>query len=634
MFDFFRNNIKFLMVVLIVLIIPAFVLFGVEGYSGLREGRDVVAHVGKVEITRQQWDSAHRNEIERLAAQLPGVDRSLFDNEASRLESLERLVSQQLLALAAQDGLLFATDARLARELTQDPTIASLRRADGSLDVERYQQLLRAQGMTAEMFEASVRGDLVRRQVLESVLTTGFVGDNLSAQALNAFFEQREIQVASFGPADYMASVRVSDQEVQAFYEGQLSRFVTTEQMDVDYVVLSLNHVAAGIRINEADVRDFYEQNQANQALLEERRARHILLTTDGSNNAQVRETAQALLSELRGAPERFEALARERSQDPGSATAGGDLGFFARGSMVKPFEDAVFALQPMQVSDLVETEFGFHIIQVTEVRTPPAQPFEQVRPEIEAQLRQQLAQRQFAEAAEEFANLVYEQSDALDPAAQALGLTIQRANQVRRTGPADAAAHAVLNHPRVLASLFTDDAIRDQRNTEALEVGGNQLVAARVAQHHPVRQRSFDEVKTEARDMLVRERALALAREAAQRQLQAWQNGARPNLSPRTMVSRINDQNLPPQAVVAALSANAGPSTPAWTQADLGEQGVMLIYVNRVLPRAAVDAQRLALEREQLSDILGQAEAEAYMEQLRRRYKVDIKARPNPARS
>ena len=634
MFDFFRNNMKFLMGVLIVLIIPAFVLFGVEGYSNLREGRDVVAQVGTVEITRQQWDAAHNEEMERMATRLPGVERSLFDNESSRLESLNRLVDQQVLALAAQEGLLVTTDARLARELTQDPTIASLRREDGSLDVERYQQLLRAQGMTAEMFEASVRGDLVRRQVLQSVLTTSVMGPKLADQALNAFFEQREIQAALFRPADYRASVQVTDGDLQAFYDANAQRFMTVEQLDVEYVVLSQQAVAARVKINEADVRDFYEQNQANQALREERRARHILLTTDGADKTKVRDTAQALLAQLRSNPERFEQLAREQSQDPGSAAAGGDLGFFGRGSMVKAFEDAVFALQPKQVSDLVETEFGFHIIQVTEIRTPPAKPFEQVRAEIEAQLRQQLAQRQFAEAAEEFSNLVYEQADSLEPAAKALGLSVQKATSVRRTGPADAGSHAALNNARLLASLFADDALRNKRNTEAVEVGGGQLVAARVAQHYPARQRPFAEVQAEAREALVKERALARAREEAQTQLKAWEGGANPVLGPSMTVSRVAGQNLPPQAIAAALSAKAGPDTAAWAKADLGEQGVMVMRVNRVLPRVMADAQRLAMERTQLADILGQAEAEAYMEQLRKRYKVEIRAQAQGARS
>lgn len=634
MFDFFRNNIKFLMGVLIVLIIPAFVLFGVEGYSNLREGQDVVARVGKVEITRQQWDAAHREEMDRMAAQLQGVDRSLFDNEASRLESLERLVNQQVLALAAQDGLLVATDARLAQELTQDPTIASLRRPDGTLDVQRYQELLRAQGMTAEMFEANVRSDLARRQVMQSVLATGVVGPKLADQSLNAFFEQREVQMALFRPADYRAKVQVSDADVQAFYEANAQRFMTTEHIDVEYLVLSAQGVAERIRLNEAEVRDFYEQNQANKALLEERRARHILLTTQGADKAKVQAEAQAVLAQLRSNPERFESLAREKSQDPGSAAAGGDLGFFARGSMVKPFEDAVFALQPMQVSDLVETEFGFHIIQVTEVRTPPAKSFEQVRPEIEAQLRQQLAQRQFAEAAEEFSNLVYEQADSLEPAAKALGLTVQKASNIRRAGPAEAGANPLLANPRLLASLFADDALRNKRNTEAVEVGGSQLVAARVAQHYPVRQRPLAEVQTEAREALVRERAMALAREDAQTQLKAWQGGATPVLGPSAVLSRIASLDLPGLAVAAALSAKAGPTTAAWTQADLGEQGVMVIRVNRVLPRATPEPQRLALERRQLAEILGQAEAQAYMEQLRKRYKVEIRAQAQSERS
>lgn len=636
MFDFFRNNIKFLMGFLMLLIIPAFVLFGVEGYSNLRENRDVVAKVGRIDITRQEWDLAHRNEMDRLLASMPGIERSLLDNESSRMATLERLINDRVLALAAQDGLFLATDQRLARELTQDPNIAALRRADGTLDVERYQQLLRAQGMTPEMFEASVRADLARRQVIEGLTASAFLTPAVADQALQAFFERREVQVAHFRPADFRAAVQVTDADVQAFYDQNPQLFQSPEQVDVEYLVLDLDAVAARLQLSEADLRAYHEQNSANLALQEQRRARHILLTVEPGASvearAAVKAEAEALLAELRQHPERFPELARARSQDPGSAAQGGDLDFFSRGAMVKPFEDAAFALERNAISDVVETEFGYHIIQVTDIRRPAPEPFEVARPRLERELRQQQAQRRFAEAAEDFSNLVYEQADSLAPAAEALGLTVRRANGVLRTGPLDAGRDAALANSRVLEAVFAPDSLRTKRNTEAVEIGASRLVSARVLEHRPARLQPLDDVKAEVRERLLQQRAQEAAREEAQKQLAAWRDGAQPRLQAPVVVSRIDDQGLPGPALGAALSASAGPSTAAWTSADLGADGVMVIRVNRVLEREAPDAVRASLERNQLAELWAQAEAQAYLQALRARYKVQVLAKRQQA--
>lgn len=636
MFDFFRNNIKFLMGFLMLLIIPAFVLFGVEGYSNLRENRDVVAKVGRIDITRQEWDLAHRNEMDRLLASMPGIERSLLDNESSRMATLERLINDRVLALAAQDGLFLATDQRLARELTQDPNIAALRRADGTLDVERYQQLLRAQGMTPEMFEASVRADLARRQVIEGLTASAFLTPAVADQALQAFFERREVQVAHFRPADFRAAVQVTDADVQAFYDQNPQLFQSPEQVDVEYLVLDLDAVAARLQLSEADLRAYHEQNSANLALQEQRRARHILLTVEPGASAEARAAvkaeAEALLAELRQHPERFPELARARSQDPGSAAQGGDLDFFSRGAMVKPFEDAAFALERNAISDVVETEFGYHIIQVTDIRRPAPEPFEVARPRLERELRQQQAQRRFAEAAEDFSNLVYEQADSLAPAAEALGLTVRRANGVLRTGPLDAGRDAALANSRVLEAVFAPDSLRTKRNTEAVEIGASRLVSARVLEHRPARLQPLDDVKAEVRERLLQQRAQEAAREEAQKQLAAWRDGAQPRLQAPVVVSRIDDQGLPGPALGAALSASAGPSTAAWTSADLGADGVMVIRVNRVLEREAPDAVRASLERNQLAELWAQAEAQAYLQALRARYKVQVLAKRQQA--
>ncbi len=631
MFDFFRNNIKFLMGILLLLIIPAFVLVGVEGYTNLRENRDIVAKVGSIDITRQEWDAAHRNEMDRLVASLPGIERSLIDNESSRFATLERLINDRVMALAAQEGLFIATDQRLAQELTQDPTIASLRRPDGTLDVERYQQILRAQGMTPEMFEAAVRSDLARRQVMTGISDSVFLPRVVAGKAIEPFFERREVQVAHFRPFDFRSAVEVNDADIQAFYEQNPQLFQSPEQLDVEYLVLDLEAVASRITVSEEDLRAFHEQNQANLALMEQRRASHILLTVEPGATpdarAAVRAEAEALLAELRQAPDRFEELARTRSQDPGSAALGGDLDFFSRGSMVRPFEDAVFALERNALSPVVETEFGFHIIRVTDIRRPEAESFESARPRLEQELRQQLSQRQFAAAAEEFSNRVFEQSDSLTPAAEALGLTIRRADGVLRTGPLDAGRDAALTNQRVLQSLFAPDSIQLKRNIEAVEVGGGRLVSARVIEHRATHLQPLDEVRSEVRERLMQQRSLEKARAEARERLTAWRDGVAPSLQPAVVVSRIDDRNLPPAALTAALSANAGPSTVAWTEADLGADGVMVIRVNRVLEREAPDPVRASLERNQLAELWAQAEVEAYLQALRSRFKVQILA-------
>lgn len=630
MFDYFRNNIKFLMGFLMLLIIPSFVLFGIEGYSSFREGKDVVAQVGKTDISRQEWLAAHQNEVDRLVASMPGVDRALLDNEDSRLATLERLVNDRVLALAATEGLFLTTDQRLARELTQDPAIAALRQPDGTLDVERYRELLRGQGLSPEQFEANVRADLARRQVAQGIAASSFVSDASARTALQAFFERREVQVAHFRPADFRNRVQVSDADVQAFYDQNTAAFQTLEQADVEYLVLDLDAVARNVRLNENDLRAYHEQNSASLAQQEQRRARHILLTVEPGASADakaaVRAQADALLAQLRQSPERFAELARTRSQDPGSAQQGGDLDFFGRGAMVKAFEDAAFALERGQLSDVVETEFGFHLIQVTDVRRPQPEPFEQARPRLEAELAQQQAQRQFAEAAEDFSNLVYEQADSLAPAAAKLGLTVRSATGLLRSGPQNPQRDAVLAHPRVLAAVFTAEALAQKRNSEAIEVGPSQLVSVRVLQHRPAQVRPLAEVATDVRERLVQQRALEAARTEAQAQLLAWQAlPAAAKLQAPVVVSRDGAQGLPPPAVVAALSAAAGPSTPAWTSADLGADGWMVLRVNRVLPRDQADATRAQQEREQLTQLWAQSESQAFLQALRARFKVKI---------
>jgi peptidyl-prolyl cis-trans isomerase D len=628
MFDFFRKHMKLFMSLLFIPLVIGFVLFGVQGYQDGADGADKVAEVAGKAITRQELDNAHRREVEQRLEAMPGIDRALLESDAARAVTLDRLIAERVLALAAHKQHVVTSDQRLVRELAQDPGIASLRGADGKLDLQRYNEALRAQGLTPEQYENSLRQDIARRQVLLGVSESALLPAAVAQPALGAWFERREIQVARFVPADFTAKVQVSDADIESYYQGHPSRFLSPEQADIEYLVLDLDAVARRIQPSDADLHARYEQELAKLSQNEQRRASHILLTVASgaaeADKAQVKAKAQALLAELRQKPARFAELARAHSQDPGSAAKGGDLDFFARGAMVKPFEEAAFALAKGQISELVESEFGFHIIELTDVRQPPRPSFESQRARIEQELKRQQALKAYPEAAEQFTNLVYEQADGLKSVADKLGLSLKSAKDLSRTGPA-AGGDALLSDAKLLKAVFADDALRSQRNTEAVEIGANQMVAARVLQHRPAVTRPLTEVAAEVRQLLVQQRALELAQAEGKARLQAWKGGVAASLPAAIVISRQQNQGQAPQLVSAALSAWIGKDQPAWVGVDLGAQGYAVVRVNQTLAAGAVAPQQAEQRRAQLAQMWSQAEIQAYLEALKKRYQVKI---------
>jgi peptidyl-prolyl cis-trans isomerase D len=627
MFDSIRNHKKYLMGFLMILIIPSFVLFGIEGYTRFDGTGEAVASVDGQDITQAEWDQAHQIESQRLREAMPTLDARLLDSPEARYATLERLVRDRVLATAAQKLNLFTSDQRLARELQQNEAIAALRKPDGSLDVEAYRALVARQNMTPEMFEARVRADLSQRQVSQSIVGSGFAPAGLANVSLNAFFERREVQVARFNAADFAAQVKPTDADIEAFYNANGPLFQAPEQADIEYLVLDAGALQASLALNEADVRAYYDQNAGRLAGTEERRASQILLNVPAGASAAdkeaVRAKAAALLEQVRKNPASFADVAKAQSQDAVSAANGGDMDFFARGDMIKPFADAAFSLSKGGISDLVETDLGFHIIQLTDIKSPPQRSFEAMKPEIEAELRQQQAQKQFAEAAETFSNLVYEQADSLKPAADRLKLEIRTAQGVQRQP--EASTTGVLANEGLLAAVFAPDAVDQKRNTEAIETGSNQLVSARVVKHSPARTRALDEVREAVRIRLVAQRAAELAREEGDKQLQAWKaGGAATGLSAAQTVSRENPQGLPQTVLAAALSAEPK-SLPAWVGVPLGAEGYVVVKVEKVLPRTPREAQALSQEVQQYSQWWSTAESLAYYETLKERFKAKI---------
>lgn len=638
MFEFVRKHTRLLQFVLVLLIFPSFVFFGIQGYSRFMDGsNDAVAKVAGQSITRNELDAAHRDQIERVRRQMPGLDAKLFDTPEMRQQTLEALVRERVLLAGADKLNLVTTDERLLHDLVQVPQIAALRKPDGSIDTQAYRALVQAQGLTVEGFEQRVRQDGMLRQVLDGVSGTAFAPTTSTNAAVDALLQQREIQVQRFDTKDFLAKVNPSDAEIEAYYKdpAHAAQFEAPEQATVEYVMLDVDTLKKSITVPDDKLQDYYKQNERRFTAPEERRASHILVKADKAAPAADREKAKAkaekLLAEVKKNPASFADVARKNSDDPGSAERGGDLDFFARGAMVKPFEDAAFALKQGEISGIVESDFGFHIIQVTGVRGGQKKTFDQARPEIVDEVGKQLAQAEYSKDALDFTNLVYEQPDSLKPTADKFKLEIRTVQNVRRKpGPETAGP---LANPKFLDALFGPEALRNKRNTEAVEVGPNQLVSGRVVQYAPAHQRPLAEVRQAVRDSVAAQQAEALARkegEARLAALRAAPDTAMPGAA--LTVSRAQLREMPREIVDAAMRAPSA-KLPAFAGVDLPGQGYAVVKIGKVLGRdvAAVDDRRA---QAQYAQSWGDAEGQAYYEALKARMRAQVLLHPAAAAS
>jgi peptidyl-prolyl cis-trans isomerase D len=628
MFEFVRKHTRLLQFVLVLLIFPSFVFFGIQGYSRFMGGENTtVAKVAGRNITLSEWTAAQRDQIERVRRQMPGVDPKLFDTPEMKKEVLETLVREHVLLAAADKLHLVTTNERLERELMSVPQLAALKRPDGSFDVDAYKALLGAQGMTPPMFEARMRQEVTQRQVLQGLSATAIGPASSSGAAFDALLQQREIQVQRFDTKDALAKVNPTDTELEAYYKNpaNAAQFDAPEQASIEYLVLDIDALKKGISVPEEELRKYYAENEARFTTPPERRASHILVKAEKSGPAAEREKAKAkaekLLAEVKKNPASFADIARKNSDDPGSAEKGGDLDFFGRGAMVKPFEDAAFGLKQGEISGVVESDFGYHIIQVTGARGGEKKSFEQVRAEIEDEARKQQAQRKFSEAAVEFTNMVYEQADSLKPAADKFKLELRKAEGVKRT-PA-AGATGALASPKFLDALFGADALRNKRNTEAIEIGANQLASARIVQYSPAHQRPFAEVKAAVREKVAAEQAAALARKDGETRLAELRKAPDTVLAaPAQTISRAQTRELPRELIDATLRAPAD-KLPAYVGVELPGQGYAVVKLVKVLGRdpAAADAVRV---QSQYAQAWGDAESQAYYAALRSRLRAE----------
>ncbi|PLP97007.1 SurA N-terminal domain-containing protein [Cupriavidus pauculus] len=630
MLDFVRNNRRLMLLLLLVLVFPSFVFFGVESYSRFMDSSHDAAKVDGRTITVQEVDNVVRDQTERMRQMLgSNYDPRMFEGAAARQSVLDQLILQRVVADATAKKNLTVSNEQLRQAIESIPAIAQLRGPDGKFDEKAYIQLLAQQGMTPEQLDARMRFELATQQLGGAVGTTAFVPKSLLDRLIAIRDQQRDVQAMLIKPADFTSKVTADAAALKAYYESHQSAYTTPEQAKVEYVVLSGDAMAASQTVTPEELKSFYDSNAQRFRTEEQRRASHILITVPkdakDADRKAAKDKAEKLLEDVRKHPETFADVAKKNSQDPGSAEKGGDLGFMGRGALVKPFEDAMYALKDGQISDLVETDYGYHIIKLTGIKPAATQPLDEVRPELEAELKKQLASKAYTEQADAFGNTVYEQSDSLKPAADKFKLTIQTADNVTRQPNPALGKDNPLNNDKVLKALFSDDTIKNKRNTEAIQVGPTTLVAARIVDYRPATARKFEDVEAQVRQAYVAQQAAELARKDGEAKLEALKKADSANGFGSTLtVSRAKADNLSPKAVDAIMRADAT-KLPSVVGVDLGADGYAIYRITKVSTPAEANAGQRQADAQQLSQLAGQTELAAYYESLKAQAKVKI---------
>ena len=508
----------FATIVIVIIGVP-FALWGINSYFE-NNASNAVAEVNGAEIGAERYREAFNQRARAMQQMMGGrVDARLFSDPGFKRQVLDSLVDEVLVVQAAQDAGYRVGDVQLSEEIA---TIPQFQR-EGRFDPARYQEALRSAGYTSARFEQGMRQDLLAQQFGAGFSETAAIGTDDVNALIRVEAQQREFRFLLFPAVRYVANAQVPESAVTEYYEAHPDEFKTVEQVKLQYLRLGTDQLKAEVNISEDELRAAYDDEAARFSTPEERRASHILVelppNADAATQAAAQKRAEELYARARKG-EDFAKLAREHSKDPGSAAKGGDLGFSQRGAFVKEFEDTLFAMQAGDISKPVKTQYGYHIIKLTAIKPGTRKPLVAVKGEIEQQLRQRKAEERFYELSERLNDLLYEQPDSLQPAAQALGLKVEQSDWLARGTNA-----GILANPRVAEAAFSPEVLQQKRNSDAIEAGPNAVIALRVAEHQPAIVRPLAEVRAQILAKLKREQAreqATKAGEAALAQLKA----------------------------------------------------------------------------------------------------------------
>lgn len=637
MFEIIRKNQRVMQLVLLVLILPSFVLIGVSGYSSYVSGDSDIVKVGDSAITSQEFDRARRMQLDDMQRNNPsGFDLAQADSLESRRALLESLIDQRVQIEVATADRFNVSDIALRDYIATMPEFQE----NGVFSPALYSQVLASAGIDTRDFEQSQRGQLALQRVLGPVAASTSMLPSVMNKLEIALTEERGVRTRTFLTRDFEPEVQISDADLQAWYDANKQSLELPQQVKVEYLLL--NEAAAFKDLptpTDEQLKQYYEQNKTRYVQPGRVNISHILVNVPAGASDSEREAAQTKARELaekaQANKDDFADLARANSQDEGSAREGGELGWISKGSWPSVLENAVFALKKGDVSGVIEGPNGFHIFKSNEVQPEQGESFEQARSKVQEEVRKQLASERFADMASKLTNLVYDNEDSLEAAANALGLTLKQAEGISRQGliPASqvegdlAAANgpdaAVLDDSRVRQALFNAEALASRKNAGVVEVSPDTLIALRVIDVTDAHVPALDKVRTIAEENLRREKAAALAVQAGEDYLKQLQAGSEPeNFSAQFAVSRAEFPEMD-EALLNKVLANPVDKLPAYV-GDRQPQGYTVVQILSHQPGKAGNPG-LDMLTAQLTQAMARTETQAVLQAMRVQEKVQI---------
>ncbi|NCW35760.1 MAG: peptidylprolyl isomerase [Methylophilaceae bacterium] len=551
--------------VILALILIPFALFGIDSYLNQAGNNLSIAKVNGYKIALPEYNRAIENVRNRMMTEGKKVDPAMFDSFEFKESVVDGLISKQLVNNDIKKSKFKITDQQLSQYIIGMPEFQK----DGKFSQELYDKVLQNNQLTPKKFEESIRNDLLIQQVRDGLQKLTFIPPNNLAETLKATSQQREISVAEFKTKEYMAKANIAEKEMQAFYDQNKSKFLAPEQVKAEFVVFSLASILPTINVTEDEIKTFYKTNSDKYQNQQQREASHILIAASKNaapaEKAKAKAKAEELLSQIRKNPKQFEELATKYSQDPESAKKGGELGAFGRGMMVKPFDDAVFSMKVNEISNIVESDFGYGS-------------FDSMKPQIKAELIYQKGQEKFAALAEEFSNKVYEQSSSLDAVSKKFNLPIQKTDWISRND-----SDKFFKNETLMNALYSKESIKDHRNTEAIEVTPNNLISARVVDYKAQSTKPFTDVKKNIEDYLKFEAAKKTVASEGEAALKTISDTSRKiDWQPAVLVDRKNAKGLS-EAVINHAYKMPTDKLPSYSGFVDGNNGYVIVKVNKV---------------------------------------------------
>lgn len=606
------------------LIAITFALFGVDSYMRGDKRSGMIAEVGEVGISRDALANEVRAQADRMRESMgPAFDPAVTETKDFRKQVLDSLIERSAMLQDAQKLAILTPDAYVAAMLAQIPAFQQ----DGKFSRPRYEAVLRQNGRSPMQFENELRQGFMLEALASPVTLASFPSREASAQIARLVAQQREISWTDIPAASVAGSVKVAPADIERYYNANKAEFTEPEQIRAEYAVLDMAAVASGIPVSDQAVNEYYTAHAAEFGQPEQRSASHILIAVDKSADAATRAKAKAKATELYQtllkAPDRFAELARKESQDPGSAAQGGSLGQFARGMMVKPFEDAVFGMKPHEIRGPVESDFGYHIIRLDAIQPAQTAPLAQVRSAVVDSLRKQQAQKRFVDLAENFGNLVYENANSLQAAASAAKVTIQQSGWMTAKSAPPPFDNAALSE-----ALFSTESIKSKQNTEAIEVKPGTMVAARVVEVRPARLKPLAEVTSAIESRLRAEQAASLLTQKGEGTIQALEKGDEPGLawSAFKVVGRQPGEILDAAGAKAVFRAKTD-KLPAYAGFTRPDGTYRIVRVTRVLEATSIDPMLAASIESGLVQAQQRADMKAMLALVKAGMKVKIQS-------